>query len=349
MGHEIYIYMFLSFFAIVLGEVIEREKSFILHSSALTSPVLLQAFHPEVHGSVRRFTGATQERGHFRSANLDVHEGPYAPPVDPASIPSASIAAAFDAPAESSAAVTERILNVLDGKRTWEATVAYLKPKILAAAPSWREGWNSTVSEILREEHGDPGKPFLLVAFSGGKPYFRSEYTARARGMSHSYLELALRGEGAFLTALAAVFPDFPDVVFAINYGRQHGSYLVDLAFPGFSRGYSPADGTDLNAWPINAELLQSCACKELESDSAYLAKIAVPWESREPRAFFRGRPSSPQRWRLAKIADGREDIFDVGVLRVMDKSIGVEHGSLRVGRSLSLIGFIRIGEERKN
>ena len=147
MGHETYIYMFLSFFAIVLGEVIEREKSFILHSSALTSPVLLQAFHPEVHGSVRRFTGATQERGHFRSANLDVHEGPYAPPVDPASIPSASISAAFDAPAESIAAVTERILNVLDGKRTWEATVAYLKPKILAAAPSWREGWNSSLRD----------------------------------------------------------------------------------------------------------------------------------------------------------------------------------------------------------
>ena len=75
MGHETYIYMFLSFFAIVLGEVIEREKSFILHSSALTSPVLLHAVHPEGHGSVRRPAGATQERGHFRSADLGGHGG----------------------------------------------------------------------------------------------------------------------------------------------------------------------------------------------------------------------------------------------------------------------------------
>ena len=39
-----------------------------------------------------------------------------------------------------------------------------------------------------------------------------------------------------------------------------------------------------------------------------------MPWEAREPRAFFRGRPSSPQRWRLAELAEGREDIFDVRI-----------------------------------
>ena len=230
----------------------------------------------------------------------------------------------------STADIHSRVKSVLNATQTWEHTFAFVAPRVKALGELWRERFNGSFEEIMHSSPGSNRKPFFMVAIVGGKPYFYSPDTARGNGVTQE-LEFILGGQGIFFTMLARVFPNFPPTMFGISYGKQHGTYLPDnLPFPGFGRAFSPLHHSNVEGWPINAELLQSCAVSELErSHSDFIASVTKPWEERDDRALFRGRPSSPQRWRLAQIAEGpHKALFDVIVNNAIDTARHVKHGS---------------------
>jgi len=101
----------------------------------------------------------------------------------------------------------------------------------------------------------------------------------------------------------------------------------LGLSFPAVS--IVTRDGAqEISAWPGAPQVAHLCALAKLKESGAHGMNGMTAWDDRIPKAYFRGRPSNPVRWRLAEIADANPDIFNVGVTRALDKQNPLNPGA---------------------